>query len=183
MRSTRRSSLAAAGHVPYLSLAVGAARIRAASASKGWNLAGLKAAVAVAGPDAVDELAAFPRQVSHGASHIGVIAHVAALRGGGAGSMSARRPRRQPAACWRELLAAHLPEVRYAAPAGTYLAWLDCRALGLGEDPAEAFLRARARGAQLGTAVRERRRGTRAAQLRDLARDPHRGGGADGRGL
>jgi cysteine-S-conjugate beta-lyase len=25
-------------------------------------------------------------------------------------------------------------------PQGTYLAWLDCRALGLGDDPAAAFL-------------------------------------------
>ena len=38
-----------------------------------------------------------------------------------------------------ELLAEHLPEVRYTPPEGTYLAWLDCRALGLGDDPAEFF--------------------------------------------
>jgi cystathionine beta-lyase len=30
--------------------------------------------------------------------------------------------------------------VRYRPPDGTYLAWLDCRELGLGEDPAAAFL-------------------------------------------
>jgi cystathionine beta-lyase len=29
--------------------------------------------------------------------------------------------------------------VRYRVPDATYLAWLDCRALGLGDDPAEAF--------------------------------------------
>jgi cystathionine beta-lyase len=39
-----------------------------------------------------------------------------------------------------ELLAEHLPEARYEAPQGTYLAWIDCRALGLGEDPAAVFL-------------------------------------------
>ena len=39
-----------------------------------------------------------------------------------------------------ELLAEQLPGVRYRAPEGTYLAWLDCRALGLGEDPSVAFL-------------------------------------------
>ncbi|MGW3157767.1 pyridoxal phosphate-dependent aminotransferase, partial [Streptomyces sp. NPDC001089] len=39
-----------------------------------------------------------------------------------------------------ELLADHLPEVRHRQPEGTYLAWLDCRELNLGDDPAAAFL-------------------------------------------
>jgi len=127
-------------HVPYLSLDVGARAFALLSASKGWNLAGLKAAVAVAGPDAVEELAQIPAEVSHGSSHIGVIAHVAALRGGGPwldellAALDANR------LLLGELLAARLPEVRYVEPAGTYLAWLDCSAIGLGEDPAEAFL-------------------------------------------
>jgi cystathionine beta-lyase len=33
------------------------------------------------------------------------------------------------------LLAEHLPEIGYAVPAATYLAWLDCRALDWGDDP------------------------------------------------
>jgi cystathionine beta-lyase len=37
------------------------------------------------------------------------------------------------------LLAEHLPGVGYAPPQASFLAWLDCRALGLGDDPAEAF--------------------------------------------
>jgi cystathionine beta-lyase len=39
-----------------------------------------------------------------------------------------------------DLLAKHLPEVAYSPPEGTYLAWLDCRGLGLGDHPAEFFL-------------------------------------------
>ena len=39
-----------------------------------------------------------------------------------------------------ELLAERLPEVVYDAPEASYLAWLDCRALGLGDDPAAVFL-------------------------------------------
>ncbi|MEO6087654.1 MAG: pyridoxal phosphate-dependent aminotransferase, partial [Umezawaea sp.] len=39
-----------------------------------------------------------------------------------------------------DLLATHLPAVPYEPAQGTYLAWLDCRALGLGDDPAAAFL-------------------------------------------
>ena len=37
------------------------------------------------------------------------------------------------------LLAEHLPDVRWRAPEATYLAWLDCRDLGLGDDPAQVF--------------------------------------------
>ena len=39
-----------------------------------------------------------------------------------------------------ELLAAHLPEVGCAQPQAGYLAWLDLRALDLGEDPSMAIL-------------------------------------------
>ena len=41
------------------------------------------------------------------------------------------------------LLAEHLPQVRYQMPEGTYIAWLDCRGLGLNVSPA-AFFRERA---------------------------------------
>lgn len=44
------------------------------------------------------------------------------------------------------LLAESLPSVVYTPPAATYLAWLDCRALGLGDDPSQAFS---ARGVRL----------------------------------
>ena len=43
----------------------------------------------------------------------------------------------------RDLLAEHLPAVGYRMPEGTYIAWLDVRRLGLGDDPA-ATLRERA---------------------------------------
>jgi cystathionine beta-lyase len=33
-----------------------------------------------------------------------------------------------------------LPDVVHRPPQGTYLAWLDCRALGLGDEPAQTFL-------------------------------------------
>ena len=39
-----------------------------------------------------------------------------------------------------ERLAADLPGVAWTPPQASYLAWLDCRALGLGDDPAAAFL-------------------------------------------
>ncbi len=53
------------------------------SASKAFNLPGLKAAVAVAGAETAEDLARLPEIVSHGPSHLGVLAHTAALRQGG----------------------------------------------------------------------------------------------------
>jgi cystathionine beta-lyase len=40
-----------------------------------------------------------------------------------------------------QLLGVYLPAVRYIPPQAGYLAWLDCSALGLGDDPAKIFLK------------------------------------------
>ncbi|MFF8594684.1 MalY/PatB family protein [Streptomyces sp. NPDC015220] len=131
---------AGAVFVPYLSVPGGERGLSLMSASKGWNLPGIKAALAVAGPDAAADLARLPEEVGHGASHLGVIAHTAALRDGVpwldallAGLDDNRR-------LLAELLAARLPAIRHRPGQATYLAWLDCRALGLGDDPAQVFL-------------------------------------------
>ncbi|MGP3970525.1 MalY/PatB family protein [Streptomyces sp. 6N223] len=132
--------LPGASHVPYLSLAGGSDAFSLMSASKAWNLAGLKAALAVAGEDAADDLARMPEEVSHGPSHVGVIAHTAALSDGGPWLDAVLRGLDENRALLGELLAEHLPVVGCRPPEGTYLAWLDCRRLGLGDDPAAAFL-------------------------------------------
>ena len=44
--------------------------------------------------------------------------------------------------CWQTCSPEHLPGVRYRRPQASFLAWLDCRDLGLGADPAAAFLSA-----------------------------------------
>jgi len=124
---------------PYLSLPVGASAFSLMSASKGFNLAGLNAALALAGAGATAELARMPEEAAFGASHLGVLAQAAALRDGDAwleallGGLD--RNRRLLA----ELLAQHLPAVGYRVPQATYLAWLDCRGLGLSTDPAAVF--------------------------------------------
>ena len=38
------------------------------------------------------------------------------------------------------LLSEHLPAVGYVPPQASFLAWLDCRALGLGDEPSAVFL-------------------------------------------
>jgi len=124
---------------PYLSLPVGASAFSLMSASKGFNLAGLNAALALAGAEAAAELARMPEEAAFGASHLGVLAQAAALRDGDAwleallGGLDSNRR------LLAELLAEHLPQVGYRVPQATYLAWLDCRALGLGTDPAAVF--------------------------------------------
>jgi cystathionine beta-lyase len=126
--------LPGATFTPFLSVPGAENAFMLASASKAWNLAGLKAAVAVAGPEAADELRLLPEEVGHGPSHLGVIAHTAAFREGGdwldellLGLDANRR-------LLGELVAEHLPEVGCIRPEGTYLAWLDCRGLRLHDD-------------------------------------------------
>ena len=126
--------LPGAAFVPYLTVPGAGAGFAVLSATKGWNLAGLKAALLVAGPGAAGDLARLPEVVSHGPSHLGVLAHTAALAEGGpwldALLAGLDRKRRR----LRTLLDEHLPGVGWTTPEATYLAWLDCRPLGLGAD-------------------------------------------------
>ncbi|SDL73403.1 cystathione beta-lyase [Glycomyces sambucus] len=126
--------------VPYLTVAGGEAGLALTSAAKAWNLPGLRGAVAMAGTDARADLARMPEKMAVSISHLGSIAHTAAFREGGpwldallAGLDENRR-------LLADLLADRLPDVRYRPEPGTYLAWLDCRALGLGDDPAAVFM-------------------------------------------
>ncbi|WP_344257775.1 MalY/PatB family protein [Streptomyces sodiiphilus] len=132
--------LPGAVHLPYLSLPGTEDAFVLISASKAWNLAGLKAALVVAGPTAVADLARMPEEVSHGPSHLGVIAHTAAFLDGGPWLDDLRAALSQNRTLLSSLLATHLPEVRMRQVEGGYLAWLDCRDLGLGDNPAKTFL-------------------------------------------
>ncbi|MFE9648034.1 MalY/PatB family protein [Streptomyces sp. NPDC006365] len=126
--------------VPYLTVPGGENAFSLMSASKAWNLAGLKAALAIAGPDAARELAELPEEVSHGPSHLGILAHTAALRDAGPWLDALLLGLDENRRLLSGLLAELLPAVRYTPSESTYLAWLDCRALPLGDDPASAFL-------------------------------------------
>ncbi|MFF1439049.1 MalY/PatB family protein [Streptomyces sp. NPDC058295] len=126
--------------VPYLAVPGAESGLSLMSASKGWNLAGLKAALAVAGPEAAADLALLPEEVSHGPSHVGVLAHTAALLEGTAWLDALLAGLDDNRRLLTALLAEHLPGVGYRPGDATYLAWLDCRALGLGDDPAAVFL-------------------------------------------
>ena len=69
-----------------------------------------------------------------------MIAHVAALREGGDWLDALVAGIDENRALLALLLAEHLPGVEWRPGLGTYLQWLDCRSLGLGDDPAQVFL-------------------------------------------
>lgn len=133
-------------HVPYASISDSAARhsLTATSASKAWNLPGLKTAqVILTSDDDEKQWERLGPMASHGASTLGVIANTVAYR-------ESREWLDDTVAYYDanrrllgDLLAERLPEVGYRAPEGSYIAWLDVSKLGLGDDPA-TVLRERA---------------------------------------
>jgi len=116
---------------PYLTVDGAEDAFSVTSASKAWNLAGLKAALLIAGTQAADDLARLPEEVSHGPSHLGVLAHTVALDEGEAWLDALLTGLSENRDLLGHLLTEHLPEVGYLPPEGTYLAWLDCRRLAL----------------------------------------------------
>jgi cysteine-S-conjugate beta-lyase len=128
-------------HVPYASVSTATAEhtVTVTSASKAWNIAGLKCAQVVTTNHAdAKRWRELPRLAVPGPAPIGIAASVAAYRAVPwleelVTYLDGNRRR------LGELLEAELPGVAYRAPEGTYLAWLDCSALGL-EDPARFFL-------------------------------------------
>ncbi|HTS99816.1 MAG TPA: aminotransferase class I/II-fold pyridoxal phosphate-dependent enzyme [Streptosporangiaceae bacterium] len=133
--------LPGAEYTPFLATGHPAAQRAVAftSASKGWNIPGLKCGVAVAGSPAM-AAALEERWEALLAGQTGVLGSVAAFADSQPwldallGQLDANR------ALLGRLLAGRLPGVRYRPPEASFLAWLDCRELGLGDDPAEAFL-------------------------------------------
>jgi cystathionine beta-lyase len=125
--------LSGASFTPLLSVEGSGDAFALMSASKAWNLAGLKAALLIAGAGAADDLARLPEEVSHGPSHLGVLAHTAAFRDDDAWLDALLSGLDENRRLLHDLVAEHLPATTLLWPEGTYLAWLDCRALGLEE--------------------------------------------------
>jgi cystathionine beta-lyase len=134
-------ALPGAVQVPFLSLAHPATQraISFTSASKGWNIPGLKCGLAVAGSDELAGQLA-ERWEALLAGQLGILASVAAFEQSlpWLDAVLAQLDRNR--ALLSQLLAEHLPGVRYVPPEGSFLAWLDCTELGLGDDPAATFL-------------------------------------------
>lgn len=124
---------------PLLSLPGSERAFSLTSASKAWNLAGAKAALLVGGADTAPELNNIPAWTSRIASHLGVIAQTAAYNEGEEWLDALLLGLEANRALLGELLTAHLPQVGYLQPQGTYMAWLDCRSITTdADDPAAA---------------------------------------------
>jgi cystathionine beta-lyase len=127
-------------HIPYASTSGTAAAhtLTATSASKAWNLPGLKCAqvILTSEPDRErwEQMDFF---AAKGASNPGVAANIAAYRHGEAWLDEILGYLDESRHLLAELLGRHLPGVRYRPPDGTYLAWLDCTALDLPGSPGE----------------------------------------------
>ncbi|GCE00804.1 MalY/PatB family protein [Embleya hyalina] len=120
-------------HIPYASTSTQAAEhtVTAVSASKAWNLAGLKCAQMVLSNDADRERwAGLGRLDTDGASTLGVLAATAAYRHG-RGWLDEVLVQLDENRHRLGRLVRALPGVRYSAPQGTFLGWLDFRRSGL----------------------------------------------------
>jgi cystathionine beta-lyase len=112
------------------------------SASKTWNLAGLKCAVLVAASErGWATVTSIGEEVGYGTGILGVAAARAAFADGGPWLDQLLVELDQRRHQLADLLAEQLPAVRYRPPEGTFLAWLDVSGLGLA-DPQAHFLRA-----------------------------------------
>jgi cystathionine beta-lyase len=126
-----------ARHVPYAALDGTADHVTTLlSASKAFNLPGLKCAQLVAGnPADLRVLNALPLMRNHGLSSLGVEANIAAYEHGEAWLDRALAHLTGNRDLFAEQLAERLPLARMRRLEATYLAWVDLRAYGF-ERPA-----------------------------------------------
>lgn len=129
---------------PYLSVSdeARAHGIAAESGSKAFNLAGLKTALFVTESDRMnDVIRGLPDEVTYRTGQFGLIAtregfaHGREWLDATIASVEANLDHLEAE------LAAHLPDVRLRRPSASFLAWLDLRALGWGDDPATVALK------------------------------------------
>lgn len=138
--------LPGAVHRPYASLSpvTAAHTVTATSASKAWNLPGLKAAQLLLSDEAdAAHWAEVGYLAGHGASTPGVLAATAAYDHGGPWLDGVLRYLDGNRRLLTDALAERAPDIGFEPPEGTYLAWLDCRGLDL-PSPAGAFFLERA---------------------------------------
>jgi len=134
-----------AGFTPFLTVSDAARAVGYAvvSASKAFNLAGLKCALMVTACDETTGIVrGLPVEVEWRTGQFGLLAAVAAFAAESDAWLDGLlhtldRNRRLLA----ELLDAHLPGARYRMPDAGYLAWIDFSSLGWGDNPARRILR------------------------------------------
>lgn len=129
-------------HIPYASVNSAAAShtITAISASKAWNLPGLKCAQVILSNDADrDVWARVGFFASHGTSNLGAVANLAAYSTGGDWLANIVDYLDRNRRSLSDLVSEHLPGVHYHQPEATYIAWLDFRDTALSSSPETFF--------------------------------------------
>lgn len=133
------------GFTPFLAVSDAAARIGYAvvSASKAFNLAGLKCALMVTAAEETSAVVRdLPVEVEWRTGQFGLLAAVAAFsEESDAWLDGLLRTLDENRVLLEDLLARHLPAARYRLPDAGYLAWIDLSALGWGDNPARKILR------------------------------------------
>ena len=135
--------LPGAEFVPFASLSpeASARTLTLTAASKTFNIAGLRTAIAVFGSEAQQRrFKSLPRKLRGGIGILGIEATRAAWRYGGPWLEALLTHLDGNRAFLARTLAEELPGIVHHPPEATYLAWLDCRALELEPGPQEFFL-------------------------------------------
>ena len=115
--------------------------ITVTSASKGFNLAGLKCALIVTSSPVIKEkINSLPMAVSFRASLFGAVAATTAFRESASWLDGVLVVLDENRRLLRNLIDSRIPAVKYRTPDFGYLAWLDVSELKLGEDPAKTLL-------------------------------------------
>jgi cystathionine beta-lyase len=132
------------GFTPFLDAGDAAPRVGYAvvSASKAFNLAGLKCALMVTADEATAAVVrGLPVEVEWRTGQFGLLAATAAFSPESDVWLDGLlRTLDENRVLLEDLLAAHVPGARYRIPAAGYLAWIDLSALGWGDNPARRIL-------------------------------------------
>lgn len=121
-------TLPGAKHTPYdMVTGDGSRNVTVTSATKAWNIAGLKCAEVICKDDATMDMLSRASEFS-APSSLGVVATCAAYTDGGPWLNATIERLDSNRALFRELIDTYLPEVRMRRLEATYLAWLDARA-------------------------------------------------------
>jgi cystathionine beta-lyase len=131
-------------HIPFASLGpdIAARTVTLNSATKSFNIPGLRCAVIAFGSEDLRQRfrKRIPLRLTGQANVIGVDATVAAWTEGQPWLDAVMDHLHKARNKVVDVLAAEVPQIRFHAPEATYLAWLDCRELGLSAAAFQFFL-------------------------------------------
>jgi len=131
-------------HIPFASISqeVSDRTITLTAASKAFNLAGLKMAVAhTTCQEIAARLAELPGHLFGGINTIGMRATLACWQTGDEWQQAVLKQLTSNRDLMHQLLAEQIPQITFRKPQATYLGWIDCNGLDLGgAQPAPFFL-------------------------------------------